>query len=749
MIRNKAPETSERASPGIRVRLGGAIRALVPGPHAWRGAAAGLLAATAMIWLGFWLGLANSPFSLVLTLVVATALLVAGVLLGNLVVELLELFGKLPLLYRWRLVTAVFLLALLFGRVLVLPLNAVGVIIGVVVAASLFGASLAVLLGNYSSLSWPKRAVTVLGLLVGGGMTALAGVWLLWPGPSYALPPSATWAATGAPALALADPSRPGDYPVLTLTYGSDTDGRRPEYAEGAAVVTETVDISGMVGGWSGAVGWLRTRYWSFDLTQAPLNARVLYPDGEGPFPFVLVVHGNHAMDAPSEGGYGYLGELLASRGFILASVDQNFLNGGGIVEAILGGLQEENDARGYLLLEHLRLWHAWNRNPESPLYGKVDTGNIALVGHSRGGEAAAIAAAMNGLGHHPDNALVRMDHDYAIRTVIAIAPSDGQYTPRGQGTPLANVNYLVLQGAADGDVRSFQGASQYDRVAFSDDDWFKAAVYIYGANHGQFNTSWGRADTVRWILNLGEIMPKQEQERIGKVFMAAFLEATLRGEEGYLALFRNPARGRAWLPEGIYLSQFMDSSAQLVATFEEDLDAFTTSLPGGRIHAENLTEWREGVVAMGRGSRETVAAFLGWNRNENAGAARYRVILPRDFESSEEGALVLALADGRGAGVTEGLDLTLELSDRRGEVAGLPLSHIMPLPPQLTYRTFKPPLKVPFLAEPVFTSYDVPLEDFAAVNPALDLIALWEISLVFDRSPAGTIILGDLGFRR
>ena len=93
------------------------------------------------------------------------------------------------------------------------------------------------------------------------------------------------------------------------------------------------------------AVAKSRKKYWGFDPKAFPINGRVWYPDGAGPFPLVLIVHGNHNMKDFSDPGYGYLGELLASRGFILASVDENFIN---------GGLRGENDGRGWLLLEHL-----------------------------------------------------------------------------------------------------------------------------------------------------------------------------------------------------------------------------------------------------------------------------------------------------------------------------------------------------------------------------------------------------------
>ena len=43
--------------------------------------------------------------------------------------------------------------------------------------------------------------------------------------------------------------------------------------------------------------------------------------------PVAMIVHGGHSMEVSSEPGYDYLGEHLASHGYVLVSVDQNFLN--------------------------------------------------------------------------------------------------------------------------------------------------------------------------------------------------------------------------------------------------------------------------------------------------------------------------------------------------------------------------------------------------------------------------------------
>src|SRR5262249_54777002 len=148
------------------------------------------------------------------------------------------------------------------------------------------------------------------------------------------------------------------------------------------------------------------------DAAHMPLQGRVWMPEGNGPYPLVLVVHGNHLMEEPSDPGYAFLGEMLASQGFILVSVDENFLNSSlaDYVDPFHMRFGDESRARGWLLLEHLKLWRTWSADPHHPLHGKIDMDRIALIGHSRGGEAAAVANAFNKLGHFPDDATLPFD---------------------------------------------------------------------------------------------------------------------------------------------------------------------------------------------------------------------------------------------------------------------------------------------------------------------------------------------------
>ncbi len=277
--------------------------------------------------------------------------------------------------------------------------------------------------------------------------------------------------------LQVPNPADRGPLTVRSRYYGSGTDKNRPEYRDSIAIKTKVVDGSKFADAPNAAQRKLREKYWGFGFSKLPVNGRVWYPEGNGPFPLVLMVHGNHNMKDFSDPGYAYLGELMASRGFVFVSVDENFLN---------GNMNQENDARGWMLLKHLEAWRAFN-DSSAALKGKVDLNRVALMGHSRGGEAAAVGAALNRLPRYPDDATVKFDFNFGIRAVVAIAPVDGQYTPTQRPTPLENVSYLVIHGSHDGDVSSFSGLRQYQRVEFTDDGpWFKSAVWMYRANHGQ-----------------------------------------------------------------------------------------------------------------------------------------------------------------------------------------------------------------------------------------------------------------------
>jgi dienelactone hydrolase len=585
------------------------LNLIKPGQFAIKGAAIGLLVLTLIVFVIEVVGRSiNIKDSWIL--VFAILILLAVTLIAFLSVKLIKLIFQIPRIYKLALISCVTLL-------LLVRLNDERLTVFLVLVFSLFGAGIAMFWkGYFKKLTTPKKVVSVLGGLVG-----IAGIgFLIYFGSVRGLEldeqiNAAKLTADKVPQLSAAAPGENGNFQFTTFTYGSGKDIRREEFAEGASYVTESVDGRAFLDNWKKLGGWWREKYWGFDAKELPINARVWMPEGKGPFPLVLVVHGNHSMQDFSDPGYDYLGEFLASRGMMLASIDENFINGSWT--DVFGRLEKENDARGWLLLEHLRVWDDWNKDDSHPLFGKADMDKIALMGHSRGGEAVGHAAMLNELDYYPDDATIKLGYHFNIRGIVAIAPIDGQYKPGGTGTKFENVDYLTIHGAQDADVTSFAGAMQYERIKFTDSTYhFKSAVYISGANHGQFNTSWGDNDfgvTFKGILNLGQLMSASEQQAVAKVYIGAFLEATLNDKKEYLPLFADARTGKSWLPEAIYLSQFEDSNTRVWTDFEADFDVKTLS-DGGQLLGENLSVWRESEVDMEYGEKGSRAVYLGWN---------------------------------------------------------------------------------------------------------------------------------------
>lgn len=741
-------------------------RAIRPGPEAARGVRIGALAGAAVWVIAFGLavhtGLGAIP-DVFLALVAGA--IVAG-LSAALVWLLMTAFRKLP---RWT--TGIFI-----GSVAVYIASVgpeFGTMLGlmVVLATATLGAAIATQRHGFGQTARARKIVTIALLVL--SLAAVIGFvsFAVSDGTTEALIKPRTAQGPLPVMIQAANPGRTGPYSVKALTYGSGNDKWRVEYRN-VAIKTATVDATAFFKEYKGWRAKARRLYWGFGFDKTPLNARVWYPDGPGPFPLVLIVHGNHQMEQWSDPGYLYLGELLASRGFILASIDENFLNA-----TWSGDPPGEKAPRGWMLLEHLRLWRDWNAKAGNPFFGKVDLNNIALMGHSRGGEAAATAALFNKLAYYPDDATIKFPaYGFNIRSVVAIAPVDGQYKPAGAPRNLENVNYFVLQGGHDSDVSSFMGSKQFERVKFTGPgEWFKSELFIYRANHGQFNTSWGRYDSgdgpFRWFVNTKALLPPDDQRRIASVYISAFLEATIHDRREYLPLFRDARAGREWLPDALCVNRYEDSTWKRVATFGEDADVTTATMPGVRLAAQNFSVWKEGRIPFRDGDHERNGVFLGWNRKTEkpVPVPVYTISFPEDAGVGDRSVLAIALSttddnpaipkdakerkekDKKSAPKDpEPVDFTVELSDSAGKTAALPLSR---------FGVLQPPLKAQFLksafldeqaykkaAEPVMQTIELPLRDFAAQG--LDPAKLKTIRFRFDRGEKGSIVISEIGLR-
>jgi dienelactone hydrolase len=778
------------------------FKAITPGKTAVRGAAVGLLVIAVLLWVLYailFYHKTNDAWLLLLGLVMILLTVISAYFVRWLIKQLYEI----PSPYKIALLISLPLLILVSFDW--------KIAVFIVVIASFCGAAVWTLKKTtWKRLSWPKRVMAVLGLLIGfGGLIAFG---IVYGKIGFDEAPVINTARTTGKAIANLDvvsPAQQGNFPVKTLSYGSGKDLHRPEYGAEATLKTETVNGVAFIDNWKGVHGWFRERYWGFDDKELPLNAKVWYPDAEGKFPLVLIVHGNHMMQDYSEGGYAYLGELLASKGMVVVSVDQNFINGSW--SNLFGSLEKENDARGWLLLEHLKVWHEWNDSNNHIFYQKIDINNIALMGHSRGGEAVAHAALFNTLPYYPDDASVKFDYNYHIKALVAIAPCDGQYEPSKRRTALENINYFVIHGSHDADVKSYMGSQQFERIKFTDSSYyFKSGLYVYGANHGQFNTSWGNNDIgnpFSGLLNLKPLMSLEDQLEVAKVYIGAFLDITLKNNSTYLPLFVDARTGQDWLPETIYLNQFEDSSIQPIANFDEDFNLATTTVKGGTITAYNLSVWREQEIQLKWQQKGSRALYAGWHYDieetdtvatavPDTLLATYNIRLPEQLQDSSA-ILVFSMAEsnestnpktsGKWVINSEGngekdtakvinnqpntaennntsnetneepseeetakkpIDLSIQLIDVNGELVTFPLSRFSALQRTLDVTLFKMDgLLNEKESETVFQTFYFPLAPLKELNNNFNPFQISEINFIFDKSPHGVVIIDQIGF--
>ncbi|MFY0591031.1 chlorophyllase/cutinase-like alpha/beta fold protein [Roseivirga sp.] len=611
----------------------------------------------------------------------------------------------------------------------------------------LFAGSLYVLVKKKSSMKL-FHIVTIVGAFA---MAVLSVKSISDPGED---PYLIAFEQTPAPLLSSIGTSNPGsrgNYEFDFFTYGNGTDLRREEY-KNVKYKTETVNASKIIPEWKGKKAKWRKRFWGFTSENFPLNGRVWMPKGEGTFPLILIVHGNHGMEHFSDPGYAYLGELLASRGFITVSVDENFING-----TWSGDFRgKEMPARGWLLLKHLEQWKNWSADNSHPLFQKADLNNVMLMGHSRGGEAMPIALTYNKLSHFPDDASVKFDFNFGIKGVAAIAPTDARYFRRLE---LKDVNYFSVQGSYDSDEASFFGLRQYQRTSFSDSsDHFKAGLYVHLANHGQFNSIWGRRDggpPYGWFLNTGPMMTGEDQRQIAKVYLGAYAEAVLHENKDYLPLFQNAAIGKDWLPDALLLNNYKDAGSNDIVTFDEDIDLTTGTPKGSSISGNNLEIWKEEPLKFRDGDLQgTTSAVIGWTNND----ANYSVNL--DSAISLEGfdalRLTLARGDHNALGLIEedakepqDLNFTIRLTDSQGNTIKTTISQIKKISPRISVKY----MKLDEMNSRFGNKWEATLETFVlpwdTFSGTQALSNIQKIEFLFDKTGSGVLILDEIGIQQ
>lgn len=494
-----------------------------------------------------------------------------------------------------------------------------------------------------------------------------------------------------------------GSYTVKTATYGNSGEEDIP---------STTVDISRFAQN-DGITGTLKEQYQGYSMKEVPMAGVIWYPEERDNCPALFIVHGNHNWITDSYLGYEYLGTYLASHGYVVVSVDENACN----------GISGENDGRAVLLLENMRQVKKFNNQEGNVLYQKIDYDNLALAGHSRGGEAIVDAYLFNDLNYYPDNGNRMFSWNFSIKSLIAIAPVEGQYQPADREVELEDVNYLLMHGANDQDVSIFMGMNQYENISFTgEEDCIKSSLYVAGLNHGQFNSLWGKYDLsepINRILNVENFLSQEEQQQIAKIFIKTFLDKTLENkEDGSTELLTDCQKYQEVLPKTLYVQSYDTSDAVTLCDFEEDIRLETGSLEGLNIVARNVKNWREEDLSFSSGdSRGNYAVVLKWE--DQTGKAQIDFQLPEIEENSERLQFdIMNLDEDFEEKEAQLLETEVIITDTEGNKASVQASDYVSVYPAFPVRLNK----LQYLFGTVeykhqFQTVSIPLADFEGVD--------------------------------
>lgn len=520
-----------------------------------------------------------------------------------------------------------------------------------------------------------------------------------------------------------------GSYKVGTLSYGPGED---------SDIVTESVDFTVFDSvnerGFSEKITELFSDY---DFAETPVKGEIWYPEGLKDCPVLFFVHGNHDSFVPSFLGYDYLGEYLASNGYVVVSVDENIIN----------ELGEGNDKRAILLLDNMKAILGENDDPESRIYNLIDKDRIAIGGHSRGGEMAATAYLFNDLERYPEDGNHRFDYHFNITSIVAIAPCVDQYRPVRQSVEISDVNYLLIHGSNDQDVSTMMGEKQYNNVTFTDteDFHFKSSVYILGANHGQFNSQWGRYDmagATNGYLNTYHFLDGDDQKLIAKAYIRTFLDTTIGYGDTYASLLADTDGYEDYLPDTAYITNYEDSDYHSICSFDDTVDLKGRE-NGITVNVEDTDTWTITTYSRGNGGEgEDYVLSMSWSEETEP---VFKVSFPKADISDGYISFRIADMEEDTADITEGLDYSVTLTDSYGNTVSCTC-------PEFVFRS----LAIQLYKQDVLSgSYEYKHQlQTVRIRPSdfdtgteFDFSSVTAITVSFDGSENGHIIINDIGY--
>ena len=484
--------------------------------------------------------------------------------------------------------------------------------------------------------------------------------------------------------------------------------------------------------------------------------------------PIVLLVHGNNGVCRAADGtdtcdlgmvrqracpdgmhwtpngeGLAWLADTLAAAGMVAVVLDLNTTNCAPLPDIVQG--------RAAVVLEHLRRWQTWATVGGQPFgsrwVGRVDLGQVVVVGHSNGAEAAALLPALLAQnGAEPELAGVK------VGAIVSVASTDNLQVV------LEDTALLTVLPSCDQQLSLMEGKRIHDRASKRGRAPL-SEVLIIGGNHNGFNTKWlsdERLDTSSdsdvSACPVASKLAGDVQRRLLGVLATSFIDGVVR-RQGVLEPF---LRAEAPSPSGLvaYMGQdaelrwsYTDPNRLPIDNFDKREQSMNNAL-GGRNRFENfhLAARCFGTDCDPEFDHPLWAVRLEWRQPGARALFRFDAVDTVPFTAlSFRAAQCL---HGEFNPVGKNMDFAIRLSDGAGNDAVVRISEAGHLPYPSTLATSRPMLM--YLREQLHT-VRVPLASFAAHNPRLNLRAISAISLEMSSAanPAGAIMLTQVELTR
>ena len=481
---------------------------------------------------------------------------------------------------------------------------------------------------------------------------------------------------------------------------------------------------------------------------QMPYDVRgiMAVPKGEGPFPIVLISHGNHEeLDQSKrfDTGFDYLVKSLAEKGYIAISMDmlmpyiQSFGGNDDYIEKMTAVANDHID--GLLAANN-------GNNGLFPinLAGKINFDKLALIGHSRGG--AAIFQIGTEL----------LNKGLTVKSYLSLAPA-ADFWARFQD---ASIAFLVPQ--YDGDVIQLDGIFMFDYLAgrFKGDH---SLTVLMGANHNFFNRNIERDDSSSHQAENGHPpMTRDEQEAFLVDFATAFLDSSLGSRDSFY-LVGQPQPNKMF---GHYVNRVlrMDGSLDLI---KPDSTATFTALGASVRHAVDSVFYNSDELLVNTATTSILKTILDGSFDKEDDSFEYQAfnrdliviewtnnnssvkITPsiKDFSASHS--LTMHIIPDSASELNkpgEALRFSILLRDSNGNSATITCA-----PGQMALTPYAGKHEKTVISDDFIIEYWSPTTPMGMLNIPLgsfngvDLSSIESIELVFDHSLSGSLLLGGM----